>query len=242
MTAAAALLAVTLSAVAPVTAAPPLSPEISAALTMPLADALRIADSLARAQNTPPAVKAQSNKVLGDYRFAREDYKGAAEFYRQATTLDTAAIYRELYDVSMHMASAPAQTRVPAPQNVPGPASQPATVSTPQTAPVSTPPQPAPASPPQNVYESASKNTQGMIPQSFTVQVGAFGSKVNADNLAKKLTAYSGVNVSTATSGGGQTVYRVRVGAFDKREDAEALAVKLNRETGLAAKVLITGQ
>jgi cell division protein FtsN len=73
----------------------------------------------------------------------------------------------------------------------------------------------------------------------FTVQVGAFGSRVNADNLVKKLMSYSGVSISPAATESGQTLYRVRVGPYGSREEAVAFADKLNRETGMAAKVLL---
>jgi len=71
----------------------------------------------------------------------------------------------------------------------------------------------------------------------FTIQVGAFASKDNADNLVKRLTGkYDDITVST-TGIGDQTLYRVRVGTFQKKEDATAFADKLIIEAGLSARV-----
>ncbi len=71
----------------------------------------------------------------------------------------------------------------------------------------------------------------------FTIQVGAFASKENADNLVKRLTGkYDDITISP-TASGDQTLYRVRVGSFQKKEDAVAFADKLIIEAGLSARV-----
>ncbi|MFP4015020.1 MAG: SPOR domain-containing protein [Chitinispirillaceae bacterium] len=73
---------------------------------------------------------------------------------------------------------------------------------------------------------------------SFTVQVGAFGSKENAENLRRKLGAtYSGVTV-LPTSKGDQTLYRVRVGEFGSRDEAKAFAEEKLEKAGLSTSIV----
>ena len=61
----------------------------------------------------------------------------------------------------------------------------------------------------------------------FTVQVGAFGSRDNAENLVKRLSEnYSDVTIVPPAIGG-PVLFRVRVGSFVKREEAEEAAQKL---------------
>jgi cell division septation protein DedD len=68
----------------------------------------------------------------------------------------------------------------------------------------------------------------------FTIQVGAFASKENADNLVKRLTGkYDDITVQSSTSGD-QTFYRVRVGSFQNKEDAVAYVDKLVTEAGMS--------
>ena len=86
------------------------------------------------------------------------------------------------------------------------------------------------------VQQPATNNPQQKI-TIYTVQVGAFGSVENAENLHKKLSAaYSDITISPTTSGG-QTLYRVRIGTFENREDAAAFADKLITTAGLSARV-----
>ena len=88
---------------------------------------------------------------------------------------------------------------------------------------------------PQN-QQAATGSPQEKITH-YTVQVGAFGSVENAENLYKKLsTTYSDITISPTTSGG-QTLYRVRIGTFQNREDAAAFADKLITTAGLSARV-----
>jgi hypothetical protein len=72
---------------------------------------------------------------------------------------------------------------------------------------------------------------------SFWIQVGAFSSGRNADNLASKLraAAYSAA-VSPAVSKG-MAIYKVRVGPYYSREEAQAVSVKLSRQ-GYPTKVV----
>ncbi len=60
----------------------------------------------------------------------------------------------------------------------------------------------------------------------FTIQVGAFSSKKEAQTLKKRLSR-KGYTVFINTSKRGKILYRVRVGRFIKRTDAEKVALKL---------------
>ena len=111
------------------------------------------------------------------------------------------------------------------PPPLPPPVAQ---ASPPATATVNPPPAPVNPSP------ATSPAGQQAV---YTVQVGAFGSKENADNLVRRLVGtYSDVYVSPTTSGD-QTLYRVRVGSFVRREDADSLANRLLTGAGLSARV-----
>jgi len=86
------------------------------------------------------------------------------------------------------------------------------------------------------VQQATNSNSQN-IGTLYTVQVGAFGSKENAENLFKKLSGtYKDITISPTTSGE-QTLYRVRIGTFENREDAAAFADKLITTAGLSARV-----
>ncbi|MDR0330833.1 MAG: SPOR domain-containing protein [Chitinispirillales bacterium] len=321
---------------------------LSYALTLPPKEALKKADSLSRAKNAPDWARARSLRLLGDNSFFMEDYKNAAEAYRQASTLDDAPIYRFLHALSIAMAGqtesargiwiamagdtasemsgeaarllallpkppepkaeapvqAPASAIPPvaaATPPVPTPSTAQPTAPTPSTSPKVSPPpptpvpaapppppakaddakklpapvasssqqpkaavsppppplpMPVPAAPPPPAKADDAKQLPGPVasgnqqaaaaastppaptPPIFTVQVGAFSSKDNADNLVKRLAGkYKDITVSTTVSGD-QTLYRVRVGAFQKREEAVAYADDLIIEAGLSARVV----
>jgi septal ring-binding cell division protein DamX len=72
----------------------------------------------------------------------------------------------------------------------------------------------------------------------FTVQVGAFSSKENANSLADKLRGKGNtVFVSQAVSKDNKSVFKVRVGSFKTKAEAAAAAATLSKE-GLPTKVL----
>ena len=221
---------------------------VANALTRPAKDALRAIDSLAKAQRAPAGTRAQSLRILGDYQFIKEEYKKAADFYQQAMRLDSAsAIYKELYELTVTLTGGNAETPVSVPPAAPVSTQQAAPASTPPAAPVSTQ-QATPASTQQTAAVSAtppaappSAQAQQPAPKpkaAFTIQVGAFGSRENADNLVKRLTGtYNDITVSPTTSGD-QTLYRVRVGSFVRREDADTLLHRLTTTAGLSARVV----
>lgn len=72
----------------------------------------------------------------------------------------------------------------------------------------------------------------------FSVQVGAFKSKANAERLARDLPrAYGERYVETGSSSGrGGALYKVRIGRRASREDALALAAKL-KKNGYETKI-----
>lgn len=72
---------------------------------------------------------------------------------------------------------------------------------------------------------------------SYTIQVGAFSSKANADSLAKELT---NKGYAASVSEGfqeGNKLYKVRVGHFNNRSDAEVLEKRLRKE-GYPTKII----
>lgn len=264
--------------------------------TLPAKDALRAADSMSRAANTPGWVKAACLRIIGDHSILKEDYKKAADAYFQASKTDSASAYRHLHALAIAMDGQTEAARViwneialnkadklsdeaarmlaqlPKPAVAPQPA---AAVSPPVAAPANqtnTPPaqaaappvnpQPAapinkpsdpPAQPPAASVNQPSNtpaktpppvnaNTKPTVDRTptetvFTIQVGAFATKENADNLVKRLTGkYDDITV-TATANGDQTLYRVRVGSFKWKEEAAAFADRLIIEAGLSARV-----
>jgi cell division protein FtsN len=337
----------------------------SYASTLPPKEALKLADSINRAQTAPGWAKARGLRFSGDHFFLKEDYKKAAAAYLQASLLDSGtSAYQHLYALSIAMDGQTETARViwngialdknnelrgeaarllallPKPPAAPAvkdtetvklpvvatagqqadtpkqPAAAPAVKDTgtvklpvvaavnPSAAPVnqqnntvkvdSVKTQPKPVSPPKDTGTvklpvvtavnppvnqqnnavkvdsvktqpkpvsppAASANQQNNAVKAdsvktpaapadppanpkpagpaFTIQVGAFASKDNVDNLVKRLAGkYEDITVST-TGSGDQTLYRVRVGTFQKKEDATAFADKLIIEAGLSARV-----
>jgi cell division protein FtsN len=74
-------------------------------------------------------------------------------------------------------------------------------------------------------------------PTSFTVQVGAYGTRAQADALARRLAARGvAASVSEATTDRGVR-YRVRVGTYPSREAARDAATRVGSEWHLATFV-----
>lgn len=93
-----------------------------------------------------------------------------------------------------------------------------------------------------NAEKNVSLDKKETLPQNqqkanFTIQVGAFGSKDNAENMVKKLSENYRDVIILPPAIGGPVLYRVRVGSFVKREEAEAAAQKL-LAAGMSPRVM----
>jgi DedD protein len=110
-------------------------------------------------------------------------------------------------------APSPAPSHAAAPVSAPGdaPAKQPAKVAGARTASV----------------ESAAPSPTSVGRGSWSVQLGSFASRANADNLTRQVKG-QGFSAFVLTGGSGTSVrYRVRVGPVADRESAERIAAKL---------------
>jgi DedD protein len=75
--------------------------------------------------------------------------------------------------------------------------------------------------------ESAAASPTSTGPRSWSVQLGSFASRVNAENLTRQVKG-QGFSVFVLPGGAGSSVrYRVRVGPLADRESAERMAAKL---------------
>ena len=73
----------------------------------------------------------------------------------------------------------------------------------------------------------------------FTLQLGAFGDRENARELASRLEAWglAGVRIEEETRGG-RVYFRVRAGDYPDREAATAAGTRLNAEHGVSFRVV----
>jgi len=78
--------------------------------------------------------------------------------------------------------------------------------------------------------------TEGPDASSYTVQLGAFGTREAADDVRSRAAA-TGVDVRVHDPDSSTPLYRVRVGHFAGRDDAARLAVRL-RSDGFEAIVV----
>jgi DedD protein len=93
----------------------------------------------------------------------------------------------------------------------------------PASATISAPPNPPPR---QAAVESPARSPISTS-HAWSVQLGSFASRANADNLTRQLKS-QGFSVFVAPGGSGSGVrYRVRVGPLSDRESAERMAAKL---------------
>jgi DedD protein len=119
-------------------------------------------------------------------------------------------------------AYSPAETPI-APS--PAPAGTGASSSAPNGAPAKQPPRTAAAR--ASSVESAATSPTSRAHGSWSVQLGSFASRTNADNLTRQIKG-QGFSAFVLTGGSGTSVrYRVRVGPLADRESAERIAVKL---------------
>jgi DedD protein len=121
-------------------------------------------------------------------------------------------------------ANSPAPETPAAPPS-PAPSGAGASASAPSAAPAKQPPKAA-AGRAVNI-ESAAASPTSAGHRSWSVQLGSFASRVNADNLTRQVKG-QGFSVFVLPGGSGTSVrYRVRVGPLADRESAERIAAKL---------------
>jgi DedD protein len=167
-----------------------------------------------------------------------------------AATLPAAApepIRNVTVDLATSKAPADADAEPPAPQPAtPAPAASvaPATDGSPAVRPLNAP-NPAPSGPSSSVPSTAAKPPAKSAPAhtaavesaalsptsvahgSWSVQLGSFASRANADNLTRQVKG-QGFTVFVLPGGSGNAArYRVRVGPLADRESAERTAAKL---------------
>jgi cell division septation protein DedD len=126
-------------------------------------------------------------------------------------------------------ASAPAAVAPAPPAKVPVPVVTAPPVAAP--APV-TVPRPAAAAPVQEPAKAPRTAVAHAAPPAssgggWTVQLGSFASRANAERLVADLKTKGFAAFSTESGSGGRTLYRVRVGPAGDRASAEALGAKL---------------
>ena len=129
---------------------------------------------------------------------------------------------------------------VPAPQAAappPQPAATPAAETPPQqlatAPPAASTPTPA-AARPQETVKATAVRPNPVAPEAvpppaagWTVQLGSFASRANAERLVRELKAKGFAAFSTESGSGGRKLYRVRVGPAGNHAAGEALAAKL---------------
>ncbi|MBD3242315.1 MAG: hypothetical protein GF331_17115 [Chitinivibrionales bacterium] len=104
--------------------------------------------------------------------------------------------------------------------------------------------QPQPKKAPRPAVPAPASTAQAKPPkqddqESYTIQLGSFGSRENAEKLRDKMSAdLDNVRIVPAEVNG-TVYYRVRVGAFDDRDSAEAYAGRHITHTGVSHKVLV---
>jgi len=120
-------------------------------------------------------------------------------------------------------------------------APMPATAVSTQPAAKPAPPQPAakprPAEAPPSAVASPTRPADARA-GAFTVQVGSFKDRGQAESVRKPLAAANlDVSVATVPAEDGTMRYKVRVGAFKTRDDAARMAERIRQERSLPAFV-----
>ena len=115
----------------------------------------------------------------------------------------------------------------------PSPAAAPVPAPTPTAPSVSLPPAPGKAAAPA---PPAAKPTASPAASPWTVQVGAFKNRRQAEDTRQQLAA-AGLEAYVATVGAqdGQPRFRVRVGTYRSREEAAAVAERIRAQRSLTA-------
>jgi DedD protein len=137
--------------------------------------------------------------------------------------------------VDLNTSKAPANAEVEPVASQPAAASAASSAASSPAAQTPTQPSAAPAKPPlartaaalPKPVESAAPSPTSSAVRFWSVQLGSFASRANADNLTRQLKG-QGFSVFVLPGGAGASVrYRVRVGPLADRESAERMAAKL---------------
>jgi DedD protein len=128
-------------------------------------------------------------------------------------------------------ATGPTTVKISAPE--PKPAAPPAAPSAPAPAPALPPATAAPSLPPATKATAAPAPA---APNGWTVQVGAFKNRHQADETRQHLAA-AGLDayVASVSAQDGQPRFRVRIGTYRTREEAAAAAQRLRAQKSLTA-------
>jgi cell division protein FtsN len=101
-------------------------------------------------------------------------------------------------------------------------------------------PAPAPVQPEPSEQPSTAMSRQGSADAArYTVQVGSYNDRAQADALRARLTSAGHDAYVAEGEAGGVTRYRVRIGAFPTAEDARQAAVRLASEAHVAVYVTL---
>jgi DedD protein len=145
----------------------------------------------------------------------------------QAASSAAASSAASVANLPAAQASAPsiAPSPGPSPAPIPAPRGSAASTSAPNSAPAKPQARPAPAH--RVAVESTAASPTSTGHGSWSVQLGSFASRANADNLTRQVKG-QGFSVFVLPGGSGNSVrYRVRVGPMSDRETAERTAAKL---------------
>jgi DedD protein len=123
-----------------------------------------------------------------------------------------------LVDLSTNKPAAAPEPEEPAPQPAAAPAAAPA--ATPVSSPQAVPTKPASV---ESVAASPISSQRG----AWSVQLGSFASRSNADNLTRQMKGQGFAAFVLEGGSGNSARYRVRVGPLADRESAERVAAKL---------------
>ncbi len=159
---------------------------------------------------------------------------------RPADARAAAATLARDYPQSSEAAAARDRLRREAPRDEPAPSpAAPARAPRKDRAPAKTPPR-APAEPRGTTTAPAAPPADTAITSGrFTLQLGAFGDRENARELASHLEAWglAGVRIEEETRGG-RVYFRVRAGDYPDREAATAAGIRLNAEHGVSFRIV----
>jgi DedD protein len=194
---------------APAPSLPAAAPEPIRNVTLDLSTSKAPADSEAAEPPAPPAASSSAVNAAGAQN-ATVPGAAASETASAAAPAGGATSASAAASSSAPSGSAPASS---VPSGAPGPAARPA--------------KPERTASRASGVESAASSPTSTGPRSWSVQLGSFASRANAENLTRQVKG-QGFAVFVLPGGSGSAVrYRVRVGPLADRESAERMAAKL---------------